>query len=436
MRSSRFRLITVLLAVVALTPLSARAQSDQRCFTETSFCISGRIREFWEKNGGLPVFGFPIGAQQLQTIEGKSVQAQNFERNRLELHPENTRPYDVLLGRLGADRLGQLGKDWQTYPKSGAQPGCRFFTETGQNVCGTILRAWRASGLEIDNKSGKTEAENLALFGLPLSPLVTEKQADGQDRQIQWFERARFEIHPENQAPYDVLLGLLGNEIRDGAKTSAPTQPAANGCADVPDSVSARLRPGKCIDKGTRIEIDIFGFQPNEQIGFWVTAPNGALDGTVETLSIGPTGLLNGLPLDTNDYKAGLWTIVFEGVSSKHQSIIYFKVNDPNAQAPVNNGPRTLPQSQNAMTLPEQGPTGTVFQIIGRGFTPGEQVGAYATRPDKSVNGAPFQVTAEDDGTVGVTFTTSTQSQTGVWAYTFEGVDSGRKAIAYFEVTK
>jgi hypothetical protein len=52
------------------------------------------------------------------------------------------------------------------------------------------------------------------------------------------------------------------------------------------------------------------------------------------------------------------------------------------------------------------------------------------------VNGAPFQVTAEDDGTVGVTFTTSTQSQIGVWAYTFEGVDSGRKAIAYFEVTK
>jgi hypothetical protein len=29
---------------------------------------------------------------------------------------------------------------------------------------------------------------------------------------VQYFERARFERHPENQAPYDVLLGLLGIE--------------------------------------------------------------------------------------------------------------------------------------------------------------------------------------------------------------------------------
>ena len=38
-----------------------------------------------------------------------------------------------------------------------------------------------------------------------------------------WFERARFELHPENQAPFNVLLGLLGNEMRDA--TAAP--PAA-----------------------------------------------------------------------------------------------------------------------------------------------------------------------------------------------------------------
>jgi hypothetical protein len=26
----------------------------------------------------------------------------------------------------------------------------------------------------------------------------------------QYFERARFEYHPENAAPYDILLGRLG----------------------------------------------------------------------------------------------------------------------------------------------------------------------------------------------------------------------------------
>jgi hypothetical protein len=27
---------------------------------------------------------------------------------------------------------------------------------------------------------------------------------------VQYFERARFEYHPENQAPYNVLLGQFG----------------------------------------------------------------------------------------------------------------------------------------------------------------------------------------------------------------------------------
>ncbi|KAB8143845.1 hypothetical protein F8S13_08055 [Chloroflexia bacterium SDU3-3] len=191
-----------------------QADPQQRCFDETGFCIGGRIREFWEQNGGLPVFGLPIGPQQAEVVEGATLQVQRFERNRLELHPENARPYDVLLGRLGADRLAQLGRDWQSeFPSTSAASGCRFFRETGQNVCGEILAAWRASGLELDGQAGPSEAESLALFGLPLGPAHEESMADGQRRTVQWFERARFELHPENQPPYRVQLGLLGSEI-------------------------------------------------------------------------------------------------------------------------------------------------------------------------------------------------------------------------------
>jgi hypothetical protein len=46
---------------------------------------------------------------------------------------------------------------------------------------------------------------------------------------VQWFERARFELHPENPRPYDVLLGLLGNELRGAPQPPAPTQPPAAG---------------------------------------------------------------------------------------------------------------------------------------------------------------------------------------------------------------
>lgn len=225
---TRLWLLAALLIGFALPTSPTHAQSGQRCFAEVPYCMSGRIREFWEQNGGLPVFGLPISPEQQATIEGRTFTVQWFERNRLELHPENPRPYDVLLGRLGDDRLQQQSRDWQSFTQSGPQSGCRFFPQTNQNVCGGILRMWQANGLEIDGRAGKSEAESLALFGLPLSPAQNETMADGRTYTVQWFERARFELHPENRAPYDVLLGLLGNEIIEGANpTTAPTQPSA-----------------------------------------------------------------------------------------------------------------------------------------------------------------------------------------------------------------
>jgi hypothetical protein len=206
-------LLLGLAMLAAALPAAARAQTGQRCFPETGLCVEGRMREFWEQNGGLPVFGLPISAQQEEWIEGKLIQTQWFERNRLELHPENARPYDVLLGRLGADRLAQQGRDWMQFPQSGARADCRFFAETGHSVCGAILKAWRASGLEFDGRRGTSEAESLALFGLPLGDEMTEA-IEGREYTVQWFERARFELHPQNQPPYDVLLGLLGRETQ------------------------------------------------------------------------------------------------------------------------------------------------------------------------------------------------------------------------------
>jgi hypothetical protein len=323
-------LIVLTAALLAAVPAGgAQAQSSQRCFAETGFCIAGRIREFWEQNGGLPIFGLPVTPQQQETIEGKTLQVQWFERNRLELHPENARPYDVLLGRLGADRLAQQGRDPFTFPKSGAQNGCRFFPETGHNVCADILKAWHASGLEFDGKKGKSEAENLALFGLPLSDAANETLSGGKQYAVQWFERARFELHPENAPPYNVLLGLLGNEVRAGGKPAPAPAPAADACADVPDPVNARIRPGKCVKQGEMIAMDVFGFEPNERIGFWLNAPDGSIFGTRRSYNIGPSGGVDGLPFDTRGLPPGIWSWVFQSSNGAHQSVIYFKVIKP-----------------------------------------------------------------------------------------------------------
>ncbi|MCU0490284.1 MAG: hypothetical protein MUD01_01655 [Chloroflexaceae bacterium] len=436
MRRLAMVLVPLILAVLGgLLPVGSAQAQNRLCFTEVPYCIEGRFAEYWQQNGGLPVFGFPITAASQQTVEGRTVLVQVFERNRFELRPENPRPYDVLLGRLGDDRLRQLGRPWQNEPKAAtnSQPGCVYFGETQHLVCDSFLNYWRSNGLSFDGRPGFSSAESLALFGLPLTEAKIETGSDGRPYLTQWFERARLELHPEI-GPTAVLLGLLGRET---LAPPAPQPPAADQCNDVPDPRNGRIRPGKCIQAGTRIEVDVFGFQPNEEIGFWINTPEGLIFGTVQTLNIGPSGAVNGVPFPTDRFTPGIWSLVFEGVSSRHQSVIYFKIlgGQPTPPPPANNDP--LPPNQNATVTPSSGPRGTTFTFVGRGFQPGENVGVYITAPDQSVFGAPFQVAADERGVAEEVFLdTDSSFPVGVYAITFEGVSSRNKAVGYFRITQ
>jgi hypothetical protein len=223
----------VLCSMVLIPNMPTQAASDDRCFAETGFCISGQIRSYWERNGGLPVFGFPTSEFRSVDIEGTPFMAQNFERNRLELHPENKAPYDVLIGRVGALNLTAIqqagdtdpavlvaddydtkdfGLDgsflYKNFPKNAKWfPQTKFFVDT------YFLEYWQTHGLQLDGKKSISEAESLALFGLPLTPGFYVSDGAGGNYEVQIFERARFEFHPENPEPYKVLLGLLGNEF-------------------------------------------------------------------------------------------------------------------------------------------------------------------------------------------------------------------------------
>jgi hypothetical protein len=299
--------LALLLGLSVLPAGPVIAQTSERCFAETGFCISGRIREFWEQNGGLTVFGYPITPQQEEFIEGRPLQVQWFQRNRLELHPQNARPYDVLLGRLGVDRLNQQGRNWFTFARDGApKAGCQYFSETQQNVCPPILTLWRSNGLELDGRPGKTFDESLGLFGLPISQLQVETLSDGRQYQVQWFERARFELHPENAPPFDVLLGLLGSEVRAGGGVPGtippppppgPTQPPATTVPDTIDfNVPGRLecneleideifQPGQSGDSDigdfdipTEVPICMRAFTPNTVIDIEIRKPDGNRD--------------------------------------------------------------------------------------------------------------------------------------------------------------
>ncbi len=179
-------------------------------FDTTGHGAGGAFLGYWNRNGALPVFGYPLTEEFLQknASEGRTYTVQYFERQRYEHHPENQgTPYEVLLGRLGAEALAARGLDWQTLPKaSPAAP--HYYPQTGQAIDPLFWNYWRTHGLELGD-AGVSEREALALWGYPLSGLTDEVQPDGTTLKVQWYERARFEYHPGNPEPYKVLLGRL-----------------------------------------------------------------------------------------------------------------------------------------------------------------------------------------------------------------------------------
>lgn len=216
----RLAVLACIVLGCALPTQEVAAQSGEQCFAETGYCVSGRFLEYWNAYGGLAVFGLPLSAQ----VGENGRQVQYFERQRFELHPENARPYDVLLGRLGAELLSGGGAP----PTAGGPSnGCVWFPETQHNVCNKAFQDyWRLNGLELDDYPGKVYQESLALFGLPLSEDYDYVTPSGETVIAQWFERARFEYHPNNPARFRVLLGRLGAEARPNW-TQGPYVPTA-----------------------------------------------------------------------------------------------------------------------------------------------------------------------------------------------------------------
>jgi spore germination protein YaaH len=119
---------------------------------------------------------------------------------------------------FGIWRLGQEDPDlWDNVLTAPVQPGaCQpvdppnpsggrlYFPQTGHTLRGTFLSYWQSHG-------------GLPIYGYPLTEEFTETNpTDGKPYAVQYFERNRFEFHPENRPPNDVLLGLLGVQLTRG----------------------------------------------------------------------------------------------------------------------------------------------------------------------------------------------------------------------------
>lgn len=161
--------------------------ADTRYFPQTGYYIFPPFTQFWDQHGGVELLGLPLTAD----FEQQGLTIQWFERARLERHPGLPAGQQVVLGLLGTELRG-------TDPPVAAPVGGDrlFFPETGHSLGGRFRAFWERRG-------------GLAQFGLPLSEEVTDGELT-----VQWFERARFEFHPDQAGtPAEVQLTALGRQL-------------------------------------------------------------------------------------------------------------------------------------------------------------------------------------------------------------------------------
>ncbi|MCC6629451.1 MAG: hypothetical protein IT340_18875 [Chloroflexi bacterium] len=196
-------------------PAPATTGPDLTYFPETGHSLAFSFQDFWERSGGLSIFGFPLTEEfeQRNADGGPFFTVQYLERQRFEYHPELVgTPYEVSLGRLGAEDAAQradLRGLWALNPvpaTAASIEGCRYVPETQHRLCGEFRPYWEGHGLELGDP-GVSVRESLALFGYPIS----EEFIDPRTGLItQYFERAVFEYHAALPTSARVLLVRLG----------------------------------------------------------------------------------------------------------------------------------------------------------------------------------------------------------------------------------
>ncbi|HEY0071623.1 MAG TPA: hypothetical protein VGE04_16785 [Chloroflexia bacterium] len=193
--------LALVLGLVPSGQALAESQAGCQAFQETGKSVCGKFLEYWKAHGGLQQQGFPISApmQEKSDVDGKTYTVQYFERAVFELHSEKQAPYDVLLSLLGSLRYkAKYPNGAPELPDDAKAEAGMTFPETGKTIKGAFLQYWKTNG-------------GLAQQGFPITNLVREKsELDGKEYIMQYFERAVFELHPDQKAPFNVLLSQLG----------------------------------------------------------------------------------------------------------------------------------------------------------------------------------------------------------------------------------
>lgn len=198
-----FALLLLLLPFATVPRPAAAAPLTQgehfAFFPETGHNVGMEIKRFFDAHGGVAIFGLPL-TELIVGADGQQVQY--FERARFEYHPTAPAGQRVSLSRIGAlVSAGRTDPAFQWLAAS-PDPARTFFPESGHTIGGAFGWFWQTRG-------------GLAVFGYPISEEFREwDPASGTELLVQYFERARFEYHPEHVGtPNEVMLSPLGRTL-------------------------------------------------------------------------------------------------------------------------------------------------------------------------------------------------------------------------------
>jgi hypothetical protein len=153
---------------------------------------------FYDANGKARIFGKPIGPEMVDPSSG--LRYQWFERALLKELPQ----FNITGWGIQGDRLGATATRDIVFPTQVpfiSNDSARYFQETSHSLRGRFLDFWNRNN-------------GLLVLGYPISEEIQETLPNQQRYLVQYFERGRLELHPENAGTDDeVQIGLLGTEI-------------------------------------------------------------------------------------------------------------------------------------------------------------------------------------------------------------------------------
>ena len=169
-------------------------------------------------------------------------------------------------------------------------------------------------------------------------------------------------------------------------------------------------------------------FYPNEQVGIWITQPDGSVIGH-PTQVASDAGNIESSFQFTSAHQTGKYTFTAYGLTSHYQVFAPFElrsgVSIPSGWAQLRVAyPFPAATTQN----------GSAIAVSGTLFKPNEPVGIWITMPTGAVRGLPTQL-ADGNGDFHAELAIDERLPLGTYSLTASGVQSGRLVITQFDVS-